>query len=183
MINQKFEPAGVARRWGRALLFSALLGGCAAGNLRGENDADDAGLRPLVIDLIGWIGQHSAYDVEALLDNLPEVSFCEPRDEIAYEGRSITMHEPVKGVYDLERARITLVKPWSEQDPKNVGTLLHELVHFVQYASRRWDCWHETELEAYRLHESWLRQQGIEPGFNWVEIFLLSRCSRRDIHP
>lgn len=92
------------------------------------------------------------------------------------------MHEAVKGVYDSNRAKITLVQPWSKSDPQSVGTLLHELVHFVQYSSKQWDCWHETEWEAYKLQELWLSQRGIDPGFNWVEIFLLSQCSRRDIH-
>ena len=168
-----------------ALLFTAISSACVAGNARAEDTgepAGESGLRPLVTDLIRWIGDNSAYEVENYLETPPQISFCGQNEQIFYEDRTITMHEPVKGVYDLERAKITLTRPWSAQDPNNVGTLLHELIHFVQYSSRQWDCWHETEWEAYKLQEQWLEAQGIEPGFNWVEIFLLSRCARRDIH-
>lgn len=143
----------------------------------------EAELQSVVADLLEWIGEHSKYDVAGPLDDPPQISFCECGEIIEYEGRSITVHEGVKGIYDLQVNRITLVRPWDRRDLLNVSTLLHELVHVVQYHSREWPCWHATEWQAYKLQEQWLMERRIDPGFNWVEIRLLSSCTRRDIHP
>lgn len=143
---------------------------------------EENNLTAIVTELLRWIGRNSDYDVTAFVDDPPEVSFCDPGETLVYEGRPIAVHEPVKGIYDIEIQRITLVRPWSRKDLLNISTLLHELVHHVQYESREWACWHATEWEAYKLQERWLRERGIDPGFNWVEIYLLSRCTPRDIH-
>ena len=155
---------------------------CDGKDVNANGSRQESDLEPLVSELLIWIGEQSGYSVEPFLHDLPQVSFCNRDEAIRYEDRTIIMHEPVRGVYDANERKIFLVKPWSSQDLKNVGTLLHELVHYVQYSARHWDCWHETEWEAYKLQEAWLQQHGIDPGFNWTEIFLLSRCSRRDIH-
>jgi hypothetical protein len=139
-------------------------------------------LREVAVTLIEWIGDNSDYDVCEFLEDPPDITFCECGETIRYEGREIIVHESVKGVYDLEINRITLVRPWDRQDLLNVSTLLHELVHVVQYHSRKWACWHATEWEAYELQEKWLLERGIDPGFNWVEIRLLSSCTPRDVH-
>lgn len=178
----------LGRRLFRSSLFVLLVTGsfAVAANCESEVTQGNRGetdLSPLVVNLLTWIGENGDYSVAPFLSALPEISFCNRNEEIVYENRSIIMHEPVSGVYDFNENKIVLVKPWSSQNPENVGTLLHELVHFVQYSSKEWVCWHETEWEAYKLQENWLKQNGIDPEFNWTEIFLLSRCSRRDIHP
>lgn len=145
-------------------------------------DDDQQDIGSIVPALLKWIGDNSDYDVTAFLNDPLPVSFCDVGQTVVYEGRPIVVHEPVKGMYDIEIHRITLVKPWSRKDLINISTLLHELVHFVQYESRDWSCWHATEWEAYKLQEQWLLERGIDPGFNWVEIYLLSRCAPRDIH-
>ena len=149
---------------------------------RATKPAEESGPRPPVIDLIRWIGDNGACEVEPYPESPPQVSFPRRNEEIGYAGRSITLHEPEKGVYVLERARIAPARPRSAPDPDKVGTLPHELIYFVQYSGRQWDRWHETEWEACKLREQWLEAQGIESGFNRVEIFLLSRWARRDIH-
>lgn len=147
-----------------------------------STDPTDSELQALTADLIAWVGEHSEYDVTAFLDDPPQISFCDSGETIDYEGQSVVVHEYVKGVYDLEVNSITLVRPWDRQDLLNISTLLHELVHVVQYHSKQWPCWHATEWEAYKLQEQWLMERDIDPKFNWVEIHLLSSCSQRDIH-
>jgi len=171
-------------------VFAAVMLGPLGSNGVADNgskdtalrDPSEAELRPLVVELIGWIGEHSDYEVGTLHENPPKISFCDCGETIDYEGRTVVVHEPVKGIYDLEINRITLVRPWNRQDLLNISSLLHELVHVVQYHSKKWPCWHATEWEAYKLQEQWLLERGIDPGFNWVEIRLLSSCTRRDIH-
>jgi len=145
-------------------------------------DSDEVRLREVARELLRWIGDNSGYDTARFVANPPKISFSDPGETVVYEGRPIVLHEPVKGVYDIQVRRITLVRPWSRKDLFNISTLLHELVHYVQYESRDWTCWHATEWEAYKLQERWLRERGIDAGFNWVEIYLLSRCTPRDIH-
>lgn len=139
-------------------------------------------LQSITTELIAWIGDHSDYDVSGFQANPPEITFCDCGETIEYEGRTIVVHESVKGVYDLQVHRITLVRPWDRQDLLNISTLLHELVHVIQYHGRKWPCWHATEWEAYKLQEEWLLEHDIDPGFNWVEIRLLSSCTPRDVH-
>lgn len=166
------------------MLFPA---GSCIGQQRAPHDMpgerSEPAVQSLSVDLMSWIGRHSDYDVAAYLEHPPRVSFCECGDTIVYEGRPIVIHEAVRGIYDKEVKSVTLVRPWTTDDLLDIGTLLHELVHFVQYESRSWSCWHETEWEAYKLQDLWLAQHGVDAGFNWTEIYLLSRCTRRDVHP
>lgn len=136
-------------------------------------------LRPLVVNLLRWIGEHSDYKVDAFVKNPPKISFCACGDSVLYEGHRIVIHEAVKGVYDKRLRKITLVKPWTKKNLVNVSTLLHELVHFVQYQSRHWPCWNATEWQAYKLQALWLKQHGVKPKFNWVQIYLWSSCRKR----
>lgn len=161
-------------------LSSAALAGQAASTTAGEQPSE-AQLRPLVVELLRWIGKHSEYGVDAFLTDPPEISFCECGDSVVYEGRRIVIHEPLEGMYDKKLRKITLVRPWTKKNLVNVSTLLHELVHFVQYQSRSWPCWNATEWQAYKLQALWLRQHGVKPGFNWVEIYFLSSCRRREM--
>jgi len=138
----------------------------------------------LISELLRWIGEQTDYDITPFLVDPPEITFCECGEVIQYEGESLTVHEPIKGLYDKEANKIFLTSPWRADNIDHIGTLLHELIHFVQYNSREWPCWQRTEWEAYKLQEQWLREQGREPIFNWVRIYYVSRCEEpRDIHP
>ncbi|MDX1605644.1 MAG: DUF6647 family protein [Candidatus Competibacterales bacterium] len=137
----------------------------------------------LVTRLLQWIGVNSDYDTAPYVTDPPTVLFCSHGESIDYEGQAVTVQRHMKGLYDKDNNTIFLVRPWSGDDPYNRSTLLHELIHLVQYNSRDWPCWHKTEWEAYKLQEAWLNERGLESGFNWMDILILSRCSARDVHP
>ena len=82
----------------------------------------------------------------------------------------------------MEIRRIHLVRPWDASNTKDRSRLLHELIHDVQYINRGWTCKEEPEWEAYKLQEAWLAAQGVASEFDWLHIFMLSRCPR-DIRP
>lgn len=88
----------------------------------------------------------------------------------------------LRGTYDPDTATITLMRPWSEDDPSDLGTLLHELAHHRQ-AALHWYCPGAQELPAYRLQEKWHQDLGIPLDVNWIEVVMISGCSRRDVHP
>ena len=137
----------------------------------------------LVVNLLIWIDENTEYDVTAIAIDPPKIILKTYGDSIDYENEAIIFHEPLKGLYDKERNIIYLEKHWKHNDVRHVGVLLHELIHCAQYTNKQWPCWQKTEWEAYKLHDAWLTERGIDPDFNWIMIFLLSRCEQRDHHP
>ena len=130
----------------------------------------------VVTDLVGWIALHTMYDVTGLVQNPPDITFCELGDRIAYEEIDLTVEPGLRAVYDLPRRQIFLVLPWSHDNPVHRSVLLHELVHVVQLDDRVWPCTGAPELEAYLLQAQYLKEHGIEADFDWGAIFLLSIC-------
>lgn len=60
--------------------------------------------------------------------------------------------------------------------------LLHDLVHFVQFLNRGYECPQAADWEAYQLQAQWLEARGVEPGFDWLHVYFMSRCPH-DVHP
>ena len=137
---------------------------------------------PLIRELVKWIGDHTEYDISRTLNEPPEVSFCNAGTKIIYEGEEIIVDPLIRAAYDTRLRRINLVLPWDASNIRHRSRLLHELIHDVQFLNRGLNCRYEPEWQAYKLQELWLAGHGLESGFNWVQIFLLSRCPR-DIHP
>jgi hypothetical protein len=132
--------------------------------------------------LIDWIDRHTDYDVTETRTDAPEVVFAWSGAQIPYEHGEITVGPSLRAAYDEEHRRIHLVRPWKVAFLRDRSTLLHELIHDVQSRNRSWPCAAKSEWEAYKLQAAWLAEHGVDAGFNWLQIFFLSRC-RRDIHP
>ena len=130
----------------------------------------------VVTDLVGWIALHTMYDVTGLVQNLPDITFCELGDRIAYEEIDLAVEPGLRAVYDLPRRQIFLVLPWSHDNLVHRSVLLHEMVHVVQLDDRVWPCTGAPELEAYLLQAQYLEEHGIKADFDWGAIFLLSIC-------
>ena len=145
-------------------------------------EADGVVAHAVIIELLTWIGAHTDYDVSASLADPPSISFCRDGDVIEYEGDSLMVDPDLGAAYDMVRRHIYLAQPWDVADVRNRSTLLHELIHDVQYRNRDWPCWQKTEWEAYKLQEAWLAEQGESADFNWAMILMLSRCSHNH-HP
>jgi len=136
----------------------------------------------LIEELVDWIGAETAYDIAPTRADPPAVTFCAQGEVIDYEGADLLVEPDLRAAYDLSDRRIFLVLPWDPGNPRDVSALLHELIHDVQLRNRSWDCPQQPEWEAYKLQARWLTQRGIDPGFDWLVIFLRARCPR-DIHP
>ncbi|MEL6205635.1 MAG: DUF6647 family protein [Pseudomonadota bacterium] len=139
-----------------------------------------AAAEALVPDLLLWISSHSEYDHAATPE--PQIAFCRAGDRVQYEGTWIVTDNDLRGAYDLKNRRVWLVLPWSDVDPMAVSTLLHELVHHLQFAETSWPCTAAAEWEAYSLQHLWLEERGIASGFDLPQIRLRSRCPV-DVHP
>lgn len=130
----------------------------------------------LISDLTAWIAMHTMYDVSELHHAPPEISFCSVGDWIDYEEGGLRVEPELRAAYDHPSNTVHLVLPWSADNPYDRSVLLHELVHDVQLANREWPCVGAPELEAYMLQAEYLGAYGIDPGFDWRSIFLLSLC-------
>jgi hypothetical protein len=136
----------------------------------------------LVRELTLWIAAETGYDVTRTLDDPPEIVFCDPGERVPYEDDTILVEQDLEGAYDLPARRIYLVAPWTPDAVRDQAVLLHELIHDVQFSAREWECITAPEWEAYQLTAKWLAAHRVEPGFDWLQIYFLSRCPR-DIHP
>ncbi|MGC9420582.1 MAG: DUF6647 family protein [Rhodovulum sp.] len=152
---------------------------CARPDASAATQAVPAGL---VDALLVWIGAATGYDVAPSRAAPPEIAFCATGDWIDYEDSKVLVDEHLRAVYDWPGRRVLLVAPWDADDLRDRSILLHELIHQVQLANRDWPCLQAPEWEAYKLQERWLNEHGIDPEFDWLQIYFLSRCPR-DIHP
>ena len=151
--------------------------------------ADDAAItsRPntgevppaLVIDLLGWIAASTEYDTSG---KPPQITFALKGDTILYESGTAVIVDTLHGAYDWPNRRIILVLPWDRGDPRDVSVLLHELTYHVQLSNRNYEYLERPEWEAYKLQEAYLAENEIDLGFDWLEIYFMSKCPR-DIHP
>ena len=165
----------------RILLLIFVLALTAAGNASRAQTPEDCAQWPaipenLISDLTGWIALHTMYDVGELHRSPPEIAFCSVGDWIEYEEGELRVEPELRAAYSHPADRIYLVLPWSADDPYDRSVLLHELIHKVQLANRDWPCVGAPELEAYMLQAEYLGTYGIDPGFDWRSIFLLSLC-------
>ena len=136
----------------------------------------------IIVELITWIGANTGYDIRHSLADPPVVSFCDIGDTIHYEATDIVVEAPMAAAYDLAERRVFLVRPWDPSKPEDLSTLLHELAHDVQFLNRDWPCSQAPEWQAYGLQARWLAEQGIDAKFDWLQVYVASKC-RRDIHP
>ena len=136
----------------------------------------------MIAELLGWIADNSGYSIRTALENPPDVQTCATGDVIEYEHEAAIIDEGIRALYDFEARLIYLVDPWNPDNPRDRSILLHELIHVVQLDNREWECIGAPEWEAYKLHEAWLNEQGLEADFDWLRIYFVSRCPR-DIHP
>ena len=96
----------------------------------------------------------------------PSIAFCEAGEIIRYEGKDLIVDAQLRAAYDLRRRRIFLVLPWRASDARDVSTLLHQLLHDIQFSSHPWPCKGQAEWEAYKLQEAWLAERGLASGFD-----------------
>lgn len=124
----------------------------------------------LFAEMLGFIGDRTALNYFAALENPPVVHFVEVGDEMAYNGVRLTIAEGMRGLYDPTTRAITLVLPWTPVSFDDQGVLLHELVHHAQHATGPYVCAEETEWQAHLLQDAWLAARGRASGFDFNEI-------------
>lgn len=150
-------------------------------------------MRELMIALMVWVSglvgyavpepPHVVWESEWTMRCMAwdaEYGACPPSAE-----QSVTPPD-VGAWYDPQERAVHLRDGWSAGDPRDVATLVHELVHHMQFAAgrdREVECVGQLEPEAYRVGARWLASQGRESLDPVNELFVLfaSLC-RGDWH-
>ena len=112
----------------------------------------DNGLNALMLLLMSWIGEHSAYVIPP---TAPQILFIEQQQLAAI---SCNRHCPVKGWYPTEQADggkiLYLINGLDlNQDVCSRSVLLHELVHYVQDYNHAFSNREDSEIVVYTERE------------------------------
>ena len=127
----------------------------------------DPNLLALVVELFRAISSISGYPAPAVYPDIHFVPHQQLEARVCPSGCSIrAYYEHGEGVF-MDQG----LDP--QNDLKARSILLHELVHYVQAGSGRYDAmpqcqaWHAREIEAYRIQNEYLRRQGSD-GTHYV---------------
>jgi hypothetical protein len=146
-------------------------------------------MKEVMLGLLLWISQNTGlvYDGEG---GLPEVKQVEARkiatlffkEQIpAYlsptDVQRITEH--IEAIYHPDTRTVYVRHGVDLTSTYGKSTLLHELVHFLQYQNgvdRKVACVNALEKDAYRAQAAYLRQKGMEPPVDGFTIIGRSMC-------
>ncbi|AXI56378.1 hypothetical protein C1J05_19370 [Sulfitobacter sp. JL08] len=133
----------------------------------------------LIEELHYWIDTTTvlpAADTSATIVFVDAQDLAEPSEMASMIGST------PRGLYDPDTGTISLVRPWSAENPQDVAVLLHELVHHRQ-GGKHFYCEAAKEHAAYHVQKNWLAEREITLDVNWIAIVLASSCAVRDTHP
>jgi uncharacterized protein DUF6647 len=88
----------------------------------------------------------------------------------------------IHALYSIRNHNVYLVENWNPTDLHDRAALLHELVHHLQQLNNvKAPCLAANEPQAYHLEIEWVREQGIEDPYKFLDIdeftiSLLSQC-------
>lgn len=118
----------------------------------------------LMFAMLAWISANTGYN---LPKQLPNIVMVEPYQLCqrygVYDQKNCNMLK-VKGVYD-KAFTIYLSYQFEPGNIEDRSRLLHELVHWVQWANGKNElnhCMGNLEVEAYELQDKWRAQYGLE---------------------
>ncbi|MDG4649736.1 hypothetical protein P6F26_14925 [Roseibacterium sp. SDUM158017] len=164
-----------------ALTFAAPAAAVAAPRIEGQRSPHEPrAILGAVEALDLWLDAHTDLPRAG---PLARIVLVPPGGDIRYDGRTMQIHETVRGVYDATSATIYLVRQWYGETPLDRSVLLHEMVHHRQEKARHWYCPQAMEWDAYQIQEAYLNAHGETGGFNWAWVLLASSCAVRDHHP
>ncbi len=166
MLSTKRATFAVAAQ----LLFAFLnVAGAETGYIQTE----------LVEELHHWIDTTTALPTAV---TPAKIVFVDAQDVAEPSEMASMIGSVPRGLYDPDIGTITLVNPWSAENPQDVAVLLHELVHHRQ-GGNHFYCEAAKEYAAYHVQKDWLAERELPLDVNWIAVVLASSCAARDIHP
>ncbi len=98
-------------------------------------------------------------------------------------GKGISDHPNIRGLYSYRSHIVYLPEKWTPDDLYDRAELLHELIHHLQSLNNvKASCLAAYERPTYELQIEWLREQGIQDPYKFLDIDeftirLISQCS------
>jgi len=138
----------------------------------------------IMLEHIDWLVENGGYEYND--QPLPEVVYGTQEQLTAYfygldryleEGDDLT---PVEGIFQSEdEGTIFLLDDFNWYNTADLDTLVHELVHYLQYINEiTYDCSVAAELEAYRYQTEWMMENpsdDIQPSY-LMAIWIMETC-------
>ncbi len=135
----------------------------------------------VVADLIAWIIARTQWVVQK-----PPPTICFVTNtqlaEIAYGGKARPNDLSIKALYGFKTHVVYLSGSWNPNDLRDRSYLVHELTHHLQTLNNvEAPCRAKRERMAFDLQFEWLREQGIQDPYEFLDIDeltirLISEC-------
>lgn len=135
-------------------------------------------MNELLLGLMLWIGKQTEYDIDL---PLPNVVITTPHNLCAQYGikeKARCDAQQLRGFYD-KHITIYLDSQFDYDRPHHQSWLLHELVHYVQWANGRDHtlCLGHLELEAFDLADRWRAVWKLKPMLaDFNRMMLAASC-------
>lgn len=128
----------------------------------------------LMSALLSWIAAHSPYGADLPLPNVVMVERYAVCAAYGISGQGNCDASGLYGFYD-EELTIYLPSRFDPDEPTDQSRLLHELVHYVQWAhgKDKGACRGELEVEAHDLQDAWRAERGLGPTLDVFRRILL----------
>ncbi len=144
----------------------------------------------VLLSLLLWISQQSTFS-HVPMDELPKLHVVDQPTlvEILFKGNlpaSLTndqydhLLDSVQAVYNNDENSIYVSERVDLETPGGRAVLLHELVHYVQYATgvdQRVGCQNALEEDAYELQRTYMEERNLEPEFDRFTVMMRSACN------
>ena len=114
-----------------------------------------------------------------MAEELPTVAFLPP-EHICAAVEACDTGQVVRGYYDMQKRLLVLPTDWSPSEPRDLGALVHEMVHHLQ--REKWPdpgsrpCRGGIEKTAYDAQEVFLRSLGLELQLGLLFRMIVTHC-------
>ena len=135
-------------------------------------------MQDLMVILLTWIGAHSSYNVDLVLPNISMTNSYNICANYGINNKGQCEAARLKGYYD-KNLTIYLPNNFNPQDPVDRSRLVHELVHYVQWANnkQKTTCLGHLEVEAYELQDQWRLTHNLTESLDpFRKIMLEASC-------
>lgn len=135
-------------------------------------------MQDLMVMLLTWIGANSGYDVDLALPNITLTNSYNICANYGINNKGQCEAASLKGFYD-KNLTIYLPTEFDPQDPVDRARLIHELVHYVQWANHKHKttCLGHLEVEAYELQDQWRLAHDLNESLDpFRKIMLEASC-------
>ena len=131
-------------------------------------------MHEVLIGMLAWIGSHTGYVTTLELPNVVMTTQHNMCAVYGIDSKSRCDDSRLRGFYD-KNVTIYMHVGFDTSDHHARSQLLHELVHYVQWAnqSNAGKCLGHLELEAYDLQDKWRSQHELKPTLSEFNRLML----------